>query len=158
NVLETFSRDELFQVDEDTLYHFATAIMQLEERPRVRVLARRDRFGRFVSIFVFVPRERYDSDVRKAIGDYLADVFKGRIVAFFPFFAEGPLVRVHFIVGRYEGETPNPDRTALELAVTSIVRTWTDELAAALANVHDAAHAHNLFERYRDAFSDGYRE
>src|SRR5262249_48157611 len=50
NVLETYPRDELFQLDEDTLYHFALAILQLDERPRVRVLPRPDRFGRFVSL------------------------------------------------------------------------------------------------------------
>src|SRR6185312_16357716 len=48
NVLEHYPRDELFQIDEDTLYSFATAILQLDERPRVRVLARHDRFDRFV--------------------------------------------------------------------------------------------------------------
>ena len=100
NVLESYPRDELFQIDEDTLYRFALAILQLDERPRVRVLARRDRFDRFVSVLVYVPRERYDSDVRKAIGDYLAEVFKGRVSAFYPSFPEGPLVRVHFIIGR----------------------------------------------------------
>src|SRR5262249_44265170 len=59
NVLETYPRDELFQLDHDTLYRFALAIMQLDERPRVRVLARRDRFDRFMSVVVYVPRERY---------------------------------------------------------------------------------------------------
>src|SRR5262249_47619361 len=72
NVLEQYPRDELFQIDEDTLYSFALAILQLEERPRVRVLARRDRFDRFASALVFVPRERYDSHVRAKIGEYLA--------------------------------------------------------------------------------------
>src|SRR5262249_49627576 len=69
NVLETFPRDELFQIDEDLLYRFALLMLELDERPRVRVLARRDRFDRFVSILVFVPRDRYDSDVRRRIGD-----------------------------------------------------------------------------------------
>ena len=110
NVLESYPRDELFQIDEDTLFGFALAILQLDERPRVRVLARRDRFDRFVSVLVYVPRERYDSHIRKAIGDYLAEVYRGRVCAFYPFFPEGPLVRVHFIIARYEGETPNPDR------------------------------------------------
>ena len=76
NVLETYPRDELFQIDEDTLYRFALAIMQIEERPRVRVLARRDRFDRFVSVLVYVPRERYDTRVRQAIGEYLAGVYQ----------------------------------------------------------------------------------
>src|SRR5260370_41283478 len=50
NVLETYPRDELFQLDGDTLYRFALAILQLDERPRVRVLARPDRFHRLVSL------------------------------------------------------------------------------------------------------------
>src|SRR5207302_11373399 len=58
NVLENYPRDELFQVDEDTLYRFALEVLFLDERPRVRVLSRRDRFDRFVSVLVFVPRER----------------------------------------------------------------------------------------------------
>src|SRR2546430_13227679 len=110
NVLETYPRDELFQIDEDTLYHFALAVLQLDERPRVRVLPRRDRFDRFMSVLVYLPRERYDSDVRKAIGDYLADVYHGRVAAFYPFFPEGPLVRVHFIIALSPGDVPSPDR------------------------------------------------
>ncbi len=105
NVLETYPRDELFQIDEDTLYQFALAILQLDERPRVRVLPRRDRFDRFVSVLVYVPRDRYDGSIRAAIGNYLADAFKGRLSAYYPFFPEGPLVRVHFIIARLEGET-----------------------------------------------------
>src|SRR5262249_50730134 len=38
NVLETYPRDELFQIDEDALYDFALEILRLDERPRLRVL------------------------------------------------------------------------------------------------------------------------
>jgi glutamate dehydrogenase len=109
NVLEHYPRDELFQIDEDTLYNFALAILRLDERPRVRVLARHDRFDRFVSVLVYVPRERYDSHIRAKIGAYLASVFIGRVSAFYPFFPdEGSLVRVHFIIGRSVGATQGP--------------------------------------------------
>jgi glutamate dehydrogenase len=122
------------------------------------VLARCERFDRFVSILVFVPRDRYDSDVRKRIGDYLAEAHNGRVSAFFPFFPEGPLVRVHFIIGREEGARPNPDRATLEAAIGAIVRTWSDGLAEALMAAHAPSQARALIERYREAFSDGYRE
>jgi glutamate dehydrogenase len=159
NVLENYPRDELFQLDEDTLYQFARAVLQLDERPRVRVLPRRDRFDRFVSILVYVPRERYSSAVRKAIGDYLADAYNGRVSAFHPFFPEGQLVRVHFIIALSPGaEVPSPDRASLERAVEAIVRTWVDELGEELARNYDAVRARVVFKRYRDAFSEGYRE
>jgi len=157
-VLEGYSRDELFQIDEDTLYQFVLAIMHLDERPRVRVLARRDRFDRFVSVMVFVPRERYDTAAREKIGSYLASAYKGRVSAFYPFFTEGPLVRVHFIIGRYAGETPDPERADLEQAVEALVRTWTDGLAEALTLVHEPIKAQQLVRRYRDAFPVAYRD
>src|SRR5262249_19523027 len=128
NVLETYPRDELFQLDDDTLYHFALAIMQLEERPRVRVLVHRDRFDRFVSVLVFVPRDRFDSNIRPLIREYPAETYGGHVSAFRPFFPEGPLTRVHFIIGRDAGEAANPDRATLEEAVSAIVRTWSDAL------------------------------
>ena len=72
------------------LYDFALAILQLDERPRVRVLPRRDRFDRFVSVLVYVPRDRYDSQIRALIGDYLAATYKGVVRAFYPFFPGRP--------------------------------------------------------------------
>ena len=156
NVLEHYPRDELFQVDEATLYRFVMTILQLDERPRVRVLARLDRFDRFVSALVYVPRERYDSHIRAQIGDYLAQVFHGRVSAFYPFFPEGPMVRVHFIIGRSGAATPPVDQAKLERDVAAIVRTWNDELAEVLMARNAPGKAQELFERYRDAFSVGF--
>ncbi|HET9413922.1 MAG TPA: NAD-glutamate dehydrogenase, partial [Pseudolabrys sp.] len=159
NVLEHYPRDELFQADEDTLYNFALAILQLDERPRVRVLARRDRFDRFVSVLVYVPRERYDSQIRVKIGAYLANAFIGRVSAFYPYFPdEGPLVRVHFIIGRSGGPTPDIERATLEREVEAIIRTWSDGLSEALALVNPPDKVRELFARYRDAFSEGFHE
>ena len=158
NVLETYPRDELFQADEDTLYQFSLAILQLEERPRVRVLARRDRFGRFVSVLVFVPRERFDLHLLKEVGEYLAEAFAGRVSAYYQHFPEGPLTRVHYIIGRDAGVTPDPDQTSLEADIGEIVRSWTDAFAAELNAAHEPDKARALFSQYRDAFSEGYRE
>ncbi|HEX5778341.1 MAG TPA: NAD-glutamate dehydrogenase domain-containing protein, partial [Xanthobacteraceae bacterium] len=158
NVLETYPRDELFQIDEDLLYRFAQEILQLEIRPRVRVLSRCDRFDRFVSVLVFVPRERYDSEIRVKIGHFLAEAYQGRLSAFYPFFLDGPLTRVHFIIGRDEGETPEPEQGMLEFAIERIIRQWPDRLAAEIAATHDSGAARALGRRYRDAFSPGYRD
>ncbi|MGO8925239.1 MAG: NAD-glutamate dehydrogenase [Xanthobacteraceae bacterium] len=158
NVLETYPRDELFQIDDDTLYQFALAVLQLDERPRVRVLPRHDRFDRFVSVLVYIPRDRYGGQIRAAIGNYLAAAFNGRLSAYHPFFLEGPLVRVHYVIVRSGGGSPNPDRAALDHGVEAIVRSWTDALREALAVGLDPARGRALFARYRDAFPIDYRE
>ncbi|HEY4775704.1 MAG TPA: NAD-glutamate dehydrogenase, partial [Xanthobacteraceae bacterium] len=158
NVLETYPRDELFQIDEELLYEFAQAILYLDERPRVRVLARHDRFDRFVSVLVYVPRERYDSAVHAAIGRFLVETFDGRLSAFYPYYLEGPLVRVHFIIGRSQGKTPRVERAALEAAVENIIKTWADAFAEELGRRYEPGKARRLAARYARAFSAAYRE
>ncbi|MBZ9656582.1 NAD-glutamate dehydrogenase [Phyllobacterium lublinensis] len=153
NVLESYPRDDLFQIDVKTLTRYAEAILALGERPRVRVLPRVDPFGRFASIIVFVPRERYDSVVREKMGSYFAAVYEGHVSAYYPAFPEGNLARVHFIIGHAEDEFPKVKRETLEEAVRAIVRTWDD----AVAEVGDRTGL-SEFTALAAAFPDSYRE
>lgn len=155
NVLENYPRDELFQMDPGTLAEFAAEIALLYERPRLRVLARADRFDRFVSVLCFIPRDRFDTRVRQSVGNYLAAAFRGRISAVSPYHPEGPLVRVHYIIGRDEGVTPKVSREQLEADIGSIVLTWTDALRQELAAAQGDA-GRVLAARYANGFSPGY--
>ncbi len=145
NVLDTYPREELFQIPDEQLAEFATIIANLADRPRVRVLPRIDRFDNFVSILVYVPRDRYDSDIRVRIGAYLAEVYEGRVSAFYPSFPEGELVRVQFIIGRNGGTTPRPSRDDLETAIAELIRTFGDHLLAAAPDKAAIAEFTNAF-------------
>ncbi len=158
NVLETYPRDDLFRIDDELLFEFAMLILQLEERPRVRVLARRDRFDRFMSVLVYLPRARSSNDVVEAVGDLLADRYKGRVSGLNLFFPEGPMMRAHFIIARSAEQVEDPDRASLEDGVSAIVRTWVDALGEQLARTQEAGRARKLFERYRKAFSASFRD
>jgi glutamate dehydrogenase len=153
NVLESYPRDELFQISVPTLRKHAHTVLALGERPRVRALVRVDQFDRFVSVIVFVPRDRYDSRVRQQIGEYLKTVFEGRISAYYPAFPEGGLARVHFIIGRSGGKTPKVEPQAIEDKVREITRTWEDALRQLAA---EAGHDRALTER-ATSFPEAYR-
>ncbi|MFI4997969.1 MAG: NAD-glutamate dehydrogenase domain-containing protein, partial [Hyphomicrobiales bacterium] len=157
NVLETYPRDELFQIDVDTLYRFVSEILTLSERPRIRALARRDRFNRFVSILVYISKDRYDSVIRQKVGAFLANAYAGRLSAGYPTYPEGPLARTHFIIGRDAGETPDVPRSTLEAGILAIVRNWTDELRSAAMSASRQHKGVAALERYLDAFGAAYR-
>ncbi|WP_089173192.1 NAD-glutamate dehydrogenase [Bosea sp. AS-1] len=158
NVLDAYPRDELFQIDAPTLEQFALDILQLTERPRIRALARVDEFDRFVSILVFIPKDRYDTTVRQRVGEFLARIYNGRLSAAYPAYPEGPLSRTHYIIGRDEGKTPKIDRATLEAGIGAIVRTWSDGLKDALDREKSGPAARALAERYAAAFGAAYRE
>jgi glutamate dehydrogenase len=158
NVLETYPRDELFQIDEDALFGFAIDIMNLSERPRIRALARIDEFNRFVSVLVYIPKDRYDTNVRRRVGEFLAAVYQGRLSAAYPAYPEGPLARTHYIIGRDEGATPVVERPRLEEGIAAIARTWSDRLTEALTQTIGGKRARVLAARYGNAFNAAYRE
>ncbi|MFG1418118.1 NAD-glutamate dehydrogenase [Xanthobacter sp. V0B-10] len=158
--LETYPRDDFFQVDVATLAAHARDILSLYDRPRVRVLARLDRFGRFASVLAYVPRERFDAAVRGRIGTLLEEAFEGTVSTCVESFISGvPLIRAHYTVDRRGGPAPAPDLAALERAVAASTLSWNDRLCAAIAAAPVLAgpDAALLRHRYGPAFGAGYQ-
>src|SRR5690606_20097223 len=86
-----------------------------------------------------------------------AGEYAGHVSATYPAFPEGALARVHFIIGRHQGETPRPETGLLEARIADIVRSWTDRLEEALEARYDTLVAADIFKRYQNAFSASYR-
>ena len=132
-VLETYPRDDFFQLDSATLARHARAILTLYDRPRVRVLPALDRFDRFASILVYVPKERFDSAVRDRIAALLVEAFDGTTAALTETFLTGtPLTRMHVTIARRPGPTPQVDIADLERRIIEATQSWSERLATAL--------------------------
>jgi glutamate dehydrogenase len=158
NILNTYPRDDMFQVDVETLRETALGILRLYKRPRIKLFLRRDRFDRFISALVYISRDRFNSNLREAIGAYLAETFNGRVSAFYPHFGDAALVRVHFIIGIDPGAPQGPGMTELTRRIREICRNWSDDLLDALRAVQKSAAPHALYSKYGDAFDAAYRE
>lgn len=157
NVLETYPRDELFQIDEDLLARFALAILQLDERPRVRVLPRIDPFDRFVSLMIYVPRDRFSTAIREAIEGYMAATYDGHVSARYITMPEGVLTRLHLIIGRRAGETPRPSAREMEETIGGMIRTWSDDLLAAAVAAPKLGLDRFKVANWSASFSESYR-
>ncbi|HTW34137.1 MAG TPA: NAD-glutamate dehydrogenase [Rhizomicrobium sp.] len=158
HILDAYPRDEMFQVSEDELFATALGILRLGERPKVRVFLRYDRFDRFVSAFVFMPRDRYTTEVREKVHAILAKAFHGRPSASNPTIDDSLLARIHYIVGRSDGPRPEVDIAGLEAEIREAIRTWDDGLSEALMNAKGDEEGARLFRRYAGAFPPRYRD
>jgi len=157
HILDTYPRDELFQISEEDLFAISQGILRLGERPTVRVFLRFDRFDRFVSALVFVPRDRYDTHARERIHEILAKALNGRLSAATPTIDESVLARVHYIIGRNEGARPQVSVQLLEEQIRGAVRTWDDGFAQAMETVHGETDGMRLTQERQAHFSPGYR-
>lgn len=158
HVLELLPRDELFQCSEDELYATATGILALRERPRTRLFVRRDKYGRFYSCLVYLPRDRFSSEVRERIEAALKQAFHGERIDSTIQVGESPLANLHIVVRPKPGDQPVYDTAELEATITHIVRNWRDELRDALVERHGEDVGLKLAARYAHALPAGYIE
>jgi glutamate dehydrogenase len=157
-ILETYPRDELFQASEDELYETALGILHLQERQRVRLFVRADPYGRFLSCLVFVPRDRYHTELRERMQAIFRTTFNAEEMDFTVALSEAALARIHFIIHTRPGSLPEYDTRALEAQLVEASRSWQDKLHEALLEAHGEELGNDLFRRYREAFPAAYRE
>ncbi|GAB3629329.1 NAD-glutamate dehydrogenase [Pandoraea terrae] len=157
-ILEQYPRDELFQIGTGELYDIAMGILRLQERQRTRLFVRRDRFDRFVSCLVFVPREKFNTDLRMRVQALLQEAYRGTSVEFTPLLSESMLARIHITVRTQPGNVPDVDVRDLETLIVQAARRWQDDLADALAERSGEERGKRLLRRYGDAFPAGFRE
>ncbi len=158
HILETYPRDELFQIGVDDLHDAALGILQLQERQRVALFLRRDNFQRFVTATIYIPRERYTTDLRLRMQAILERATAGTVAAQYTQFDDSPLARLLVIVQTAPGRIPPLDAAALEEELAEAARSWADRLRAALIDDRGEERGLTLFARYADAFSPGYRD
>ena len=156
HVLESFPREELFEVGGVRLQSMALGLLSLLDRPRPKLFARPDPFGRFVSVLVYVPRDGYDQGMREAVGRMLTETLGGRLLRYeVELRAEG-LARVHYIVDVSTGGA-NVDEADLDRRLNVLVRGWDEALETALIDTAGPARAARLTLTYGKAFSASYR-
>src|SRR6185437_8491645 len=158
HILDTFPRDELLQMSEDELLETALGILNLQERQRIALFLRRDPLERFVSCLVYVPRDRYGTELRRRMAAILEESLAGRIITFNTQLDESVLARVHFIVETVRGRVPPIDPAEIERRLAEVGRVWADRLQEALVAARGEERALELLHRYGQAFPTAYRE
>lgn len=159
HILETYPRDELFQISEDELFRISTSILHLQERQRIALFIRKDAFERFISCLVYIPRDQYNNSVRNRVEKVLENAFNGTVSAFYPQIADDShLARVHFIVKTRPGCIPDYDISLIEKKITDSTRDWNSWLKTSLIEHEGEEHGTTLLRKYGTAFPISFQE
>ncbi|MCM5704759.1 NAD-glutamate dehydrogenase [Larsenimonas salina] len=157
-ILEIFPRDDLFQMSVPELCETAMGILSIRERRRVRLFLREDRFGKFYSCLVFVPRDVFSTDLRVKIQEMLCEHLDASFGDFNTYLSESVLARIQLIL-RFNGDEPAEyDIRQLEQKVVDLAHSWRDELYSAMVESMGEEQANEMMGLYQDAFPPGYRD
>ena len=159
NILESFPRDELFQISVNELFVTVMGILQIQERQRIRLFVRRDVFGRYYSCMVYVPRDMFNTELRIKMQNILMREFNGIEASFSPNFIESVLCRIDFVI-RVDRATPPAEYNVRQLESKLIIaaRSWRDDLRDSLIEIYGENRGSQLLAKYINAFPAGYRE
>jgi glutamate dehydrogenase len=158
-ILEDYPREELFQISTDDLYRTVIGVLRLAGRRQVRLFARKDQYGRFISCLVYLPKDRFTTANRLRIQAILLRQLNGIGVDYTTRVTDATLARIHFIV-RTDPTAPvgeiDADRLSAEIAEAT--RRWDDDFAVTLQRRVGDAQARYLIDRYRAGLPESYKD
>lgn len=157
--LETYPRDEMFQIPAAELEEVAFRVLQFQERRQVRLFTRTEVLGRYVSVLVYFPRDRYTTEVRLRMEAILRETFGATSVDHRARVSESVLARLHFVLRKPRNkEIPEIDLELLESRITDAARFWEDDFADSLIDQVGEEEALRLTRTWIDAFPESFKE
>ncbi len=160
HILEKYPRDEILQMPDQLLLDHAISILRLQEKPRIALYTRPDPFGRYISCLVYVPKERYETQLRLKLQHVLEKSLGGICSNHKVSQDDSPLSRVLFLIDTNTlKKTPKINNDDLEKKLIEAGRNWADKLRDTIEDtIEDPDQAASLIQRYGDAFSISYKE
>ncbi|AEV88290.1 NAD-glutamate dehydrogenase [Actinoplanes sp. SE50] len=157
-ILETYPRDELFQIKTDDLYEAVIGVLRMAGRRQLRLFLRRDGYGRFISCLIYLPRDRFTTGNRLRMQEILLRELNGVGVDYTTRVTERMLARVHFIVRTDPAAPPgNLDPNVLAEQLADATRMWDDDFSLVLERKLGDEPAKELFNRYAHAYPESYK-
>lgn len=157
-ILDTYPRDDLFQISQEELTKTALSIFNLRERRKTRVFIRQNQLSKLYSVLVYLPKDTFNTDLQLKLKKLLTEVLDAEFVDFNIYFSEATLCRMQFILHFDQDTAPAYDQAAIEQQVIEATSSWDDGLHAAISKEQGEATANQLTRLYRHSFSAAYYE
>ncbi|MBF6093890.1 NAD-glutamate dehydrogenase [Nocardia cyriacigeorgica] len=158
-VMQTFPRVELFSTDARRLFDTVSAVMNLGLRRQIRLFLRQDGRSGAIYCLVYMPRDRYSTEVRLRMQDILLAEFAGDQISYSARVTESELAVVYFTVHRAPGtaaDLSEANRERVQDILFATTRTWSDRVVAAAAGVAGVSRA--VATDYATAFPASYQQ
>ncbi len=159
NIMETYPREELFQVGQNTLTKFAKKVLEIQDRPTLASLVRRDSLGHMITNIIYVPRERYTADFVRQVDEILSHAFNGRITYFQPLVnTDSYYARLHYTIAVNPSRDIDLHQHSLENTLKNASLRWIDHFKEALIAHYASDKLSGIRRQFLNAFPIQYQE
>ncbi|MEC5211117.1 glutamate dehydrogenase [Psychrobacter sp. PL15] len=158
HVINTLPRDDLFQASVEELYPIVSGITQLQDKKSLRLFSRIDHYHRFVSCLVYIPRDKFNTELRIKVQNVLKEAYGGMSSGFTTEFNESDHARVHVHVRTEPGHVNDVDNNTLESELSALMQSWGDNYQKMLLDDVGEQQANALTRRFLSYIPAAYQE
>jgi glutamate dehydrogenase len=157
-VINTFPRDELFQISSRSLLDIAVGITKIRDTGTSKLFVRKDFYGRFVSCLVYIPRELFNTKSRVAIQSLLQARLQAEDVDFNTYLSESSQARIHLVFKVPTIRALKVDQSALEREIVELIRPWEEDFMERLREAGTEDEAQQQYGQFAECFSSAYKD
>ncbi|MCX7553472.1 NAD-glutamate dehydrogenase [Marinicella sp. S1101] len=157
HIIDTMPRDEVLQSNTNELFNAVYQSLVIQEKITTQVTARQDKFNRFCSFMVYVPRDLFNTNTRHKIQALLANAVGGVEVEYAVAIDESHYARLYVVIRdikHFNAELLG----AIKNEVIEVVTTWEDKLAQTLTERLGVNESTRLMAKFKGSFPVAYRE
>lgn len=157
-ILDSIPRDEMFYHSTAQLFNICDKVLELRDHAGLSIFLRPDVYGRYVTVMVFMTRERYSYMLKERLGQVIAKHFNGKIGSSVAQVGDLPFARVIYVV-EYSKPTRTPLETkGLEATLAELSLGWFDRLERFLDQQENIDNTSEFLAPYRQSFPISYQE
>ncbi len=158
NILNGIPRDELFYLDEEHIYNMGQNVLNMSDQHSLTLSIRPDIYGRYITVMVFLPKEKYSVALKSRIYKILEQHLKGKTTSDNVLLDELDYARLIFVVSFSEPCVVSYNQVEIEKALLEAALGWEDYLERLINSRYDEVNTATLLARYQKAFPITYME
>ena len=156
HALDTFPKDELFAIDKKLLLKFSKGMLHLTDQHKVKLFIREDRYQRYITCFIFVPRDVFDSKLRKKIISEIERAYETSEHEFKVKITDDGLARIELLLLTNPQDFPKVNIKRLEQKIIDLSQSWQDKLKNQLYETIGNVEGNKCFRKFAEVFSPAY--
>ncbi|MBY0462679.1 MAG: NAD-glutamate dehydrogenase, partial [Alphaproteobacteria bacterium] len=154
SILKSVPQDELFQFSETELYHLCEEILEIHNNKNLSVILRPDPYGRFLSVLVYLSKDRYSFDLKEKILNFLSQEFDGAISSDQVLMSEFPFARLIAVLSFDNVREFSYNKRHLQEKLNELSLSWEEKLdQLILGSDFNVDYKLDFSKAYQDSFS-----
>ncbi|AZL15419.1 NAD-glutamate dehydrogenase [Rickettsiales endosymbiont of Stachyamoeba lipophora] len=158
SLLESYPRDELFQIGEQNLFECSLSLLSLKELPKIKLFLQSSNANNFMSCIVVVPKQQFSDQLCAQIRSLLCNKLKGNFDRDYVNVHDIKLVKYHVNLSHVPNKTSTDLIEDIEGEIHKLASSWTEGLIAGIEKHKLYPNPEFMVSKYKSLFNNSYKE